>query len=421
MRAIVFGQSGLSKTAYLQAVLEEARAAKEDFEIINLGQAMQARDPDGRNPQLYPSIGTSEVQILRSFAQDDILRKINAQPNRDYVLNAHAVFRTDSGMVPGSDVEFFEKFSPGAIIIILDDFHYIHRRLQGSPFEKLTYANILEWRDGELFAAQAIANQVLRRAADELASWPFFVVPRGHHPNVIFRLLYEGDRKRIYSSFAITGASAAEKQQVSDFKARLAEAHVVFDPYTIVERGLLSHAETLLEEASEALESEEEVKTSYGALIETLEAAEIGGMLDLRSDFVAQEALPGIATFTHEPSEEERLCRADVVSAKLFEPYRFRLDEALSLLGAVDGQIIRRDYLLIDQSQIVCARVPWDADRDKPWVSAGSQSELTYAKLKGRPRFVVCEGKRASMSPWIREHATQLFRTVEELEEHLGR
>jgi len=95
------------------------------------------------------------------------------------------------------------------------------------------------------------------------------------------------------------------------------------------------------------------------------------------------------------------------------------MDELQSLRGTVDGQIISRDYLLIDQSQIISALIPMNPQTGKPEISAGSQSELTYAKLTGKDRFVVWEGARARLSPWVEKHASELFNNLTALETRL--
>lgn len=97
----------------------------------------------------------------------------------------------------------------------------------------------------------------------------------------------------------------------------------------------------------------------------------------------------------YSPPTFDRSQREDDTAALLFDPpYRFALDELQNLKATVDGQILSRDYLLIDQSEVVCALIPWNVELKKAEISAGSQSELTYAKLIGRDRLVVCEGKK---------------------------
>jgi adenylate kinase len=256
VRAVVFGQSGLDKDDYLRKVLACAREAGRDFEIINLGEKMFERDHEGRDPKLYPTLPETEREMLRRWAQESVLNDVDREPEKHYLLNAHAVFRTDTGMTPSADIKFLSKFSPDVIIVLIDDFHYIHRRLRGTPSERLSFSNILEWRDAEIFGAKMIAQQLFQgsRSPSDRRDWKFFIIARGHDPRLIFRLLYGREQHvRIYSSFAITGASAEENARIDAFKQRLANRYIVFDPYKIVERGVLSFAESLLEEIAESL------------------------------------------------------------------------------------------------------------------------------------------------------------------------
>jgi len=96
MRALVFGQSGLRKGDYLSAVQKVAPSDGPNFEIINLGERMQRIDPARRDPQLYPSLTVTEREMMRNQALEAIIREITENPKRDYVLNAHAVFKLDT-------------------------------------------------------------------------------------------------------------------------------------------------------------------------------------------------------------------------------------------------------------------------------------------------------------------------------------
>jgi len=429
MRAIVFGQSGLGKESYLRdEVLPIAKKHGHQFEVISLGKEMQKLDSWGRDPTSYPGLPVTERELLRRQALRKILDTVQANPHqkKDYVLIGHAVFETDTGLIPATDIDLFQSFTPDIVVVLIDDFHYIDRRLRKAQhYQYLSLANILEWRDAEITTAKAVAQQILPNGkSSSETDWRFFVLARAHHPKVLYRLLYERrNLQRIYSSFAITGATPVQEQRITDFKARLSKDHIVFDPYKLSERSIITLGVSLLEGASERLRGVGDIEQRYAQLVRSLRRRMSGsGVLknaSLRKKFETEEALPGLIDVTFSPTEREKKLREDRVSPDLFAPYRFRLDELISLQGAIDGQILGRDYLLIDQSNVVCALVPRSTSFKKPEVSAGSQSELTYAKFVGRDRLVVYEGKRNELSPWITEHSTKLFNSIKELESEL--
>lgn len=424
MRALVFGQSGVRKDDYLGEVREIAQREGRDFTIINLGERMQARDPAGRNPQIYPSLSVTERELMRNTALEDVVRETNALPNDDYVLNAHAVFRLDTGLIPAMDADLIDGFAPDLVVVLIDDFYYIHRRLRETPFSNLSYGAILEWRDAEITVSKSIAQELFPTltVTEGLPEWKFFVVARGHSPELLYRLFYErGSRLRIYSSFAITGANDEQRNRIADFKSRLAQDHIVFDPYKVVERGPLALGDALLEELAEQLRGRDSVDSAYSALCSELEAAGVDtDVLALRKEFDAKEVLPGLTDMRFQPSKSQQDLRDDATRGDVFGPYSFPLDELINLRPTVDGQIISRDYMLIDQSHVICALIPWGTGATpKPEISAGSQSELTYGALRGKKRYVVCEGRLDRLSPWVQQHATEIFESLEELEQRL--
>jgi hypothetical protein len=238
---------------------------------------------------------------------------------------------------------------------------------------------------------------------------------------MLYRLLYERETTtRIYASFAITGASEEDKAKIDAFKARLSADHIVFDPYKIIERGPLAMADALLTETAEALRDESDFVTAYAALRAAAIRATSGTKHESTIQWIdstnPRQVLPALADMSFAPSEQDRRRREDRPPESLFEPYHFDLYELDMLAPVVDGQIISRDYLLIDQSHVVCALIPWNDREKRPDISAGSQSELTYAKMAGKPSYVVCEGDRSRVSPWVVQHAKAVYRTLEELE-----
>jgi adenylate kinase len=180
MRAIVFGQSGIAKEDYIcKEVLPIAKAHGRAFEVISLGREMRKLDTFDRDPASYPDLPVTERELLRRQALSKILAEVEKKINKkkDYVLIAHAVFMVDTGLIAATDIDLFRRFSPDVIIVLIDDFHYVARRLkEANHYQYLSLADILEWRDAEITTAKAIAQQILRNGKTTRENdWRFFV------------------------------------------------------------------------------------------------------------------------------------------------------------------------------------------------------------------------------------------------------
>ena len=422
MRAIIFGQSGLDKEAYLNEVLTVAEANGHHFRLLNHGQRMQQLDPEGRDPEFYPTLPSSEQYLLRRQALQSLVDDALTNPEEDYVLNVHAAFRTPTGVTLAADGDLLRVFEPDIVVVLLDDFHFIQRRLTNTAYQELRPCDILEWRAVEITTARAISEWIFSDKHDwkHRDTWRFYVLMRGHHPEVLYRLFYERNKRlRIYASFGITGTTSSQDERIRHFKQRLSENHIVFDPYKISERVITSYCSSLIEEIAEQLRGADTVDQSYSHFIETIAPLlPASSGIDLQERFVPQEVLPGLMTLSYHPRTEE-LVREDSYPPALLKSYSFPIDMLQNLSATIDGQIQSRDFLLIDQSEIVCAYIPWNSREQKPDISAGSQSELTYGKHRGRITFAICEGSRHRVSPWVTGFVDRFFCSLKDLEDEL--
>ena len=82
----------------------------------------------------------------------------------------------------------------------------------------------------------------------------------------------------------------------------------------------------------------------------------------------------------------------------------------------IDGQIISRDFRLIDQSDIVIALIP--EVKGEPDISAGVQSEIQYAHYLPREVYVIWPSQKEP-SVWVEAMATKVFKGKKAFEEIL--
>lgn len=84
--------------------------------------------------------------------------------------------------------------------------------------------------------------------------------------------------------------------------------------------------------------------------------------------------------------------------------YRGKEDESVE-------EIVEGDKADIDASDIIIAFCP------KP--SVGTSMEVFYAWERGKTVIVYAPGD-APVSPWLRYHSTAIYRTAEEVADHIG-
>jgi hypothetical protein len=213
------------------------------------------------------------------------------------------------------------------------------------------------------------------------------VIPRDQGSELFFRLVSEPSTPKVYLSFAATGLPEEQRKEIEEFKAQVGARFIAFDPLALRERAVITTAQSL--------------------------AKEIDGVLR-----------PTLSNLVDQPREEDlrwKLMPLDERRALSLTEVRVG-DTALdgsqvgAILQAVDSQIISRDYLLIDQSDLVVMYIRMGPDG--PLISAGSQSEMIYAYSLGKPVYVVCAGGRAALSPWVTQFS-EVFETLPQALEFL--
>jgi hypothetical protein len=88
------------------------------------------------------------------------------------------------------------------------------------------------------------------------------------------------------------------------------------------------------------------------------------------------------------------------------------VDQVVQCAGDIDGQIYARDFLLIDQSDMIVSFIP-ELPGGLPGLSSGVERELQHAFEGSKEVYVVWQPKR-NPSPFITETATAVFASTEE-------
>lgn len=98
--------------------------------------------------------------------------------------------------------------------------------------------------------------------------------------------------------------------------------------------------------------------------------------------------------------------------SRSFDPVDLEL-----IANDIDGQIVARDFKLIDQSDMILIYFPQDAE-GRPIIAGGVQSELEHAAASTRDIVIVWESS-SYPTPFIEQRGDVLLRDLDELEDYL--
>ena len=360
MRAIVTGQVGMDKKAYLQRVAQLAADHGERVGLYNVGDIMYTEAPDVR-PGRILDLSLSRLQSIRRAAFKDIITDARDKPN--VIVNTHATFRWRHGLFAAFDLDQARALEPDTLICLVDNIETVHHRLHRDHHVDATLKDLMVWREEEIMATEILAQAL--QCSDR-----FYILSRGRTQETIetcFRLICRPGMRKVYPSFPMTHVMHMPKvmAEIDAFRAALARHFIAFDPGDVDEKLLLERA---------------------------VEAAR-----DSR-DFIAVD-------ITDEQGQVQQI----QVSVK----------QVLDVAGDIDGQIYMRDFKLIDQSDMIVSFVPElpGTNGPIPGLSSGVERELQHAYEHGKEVYVVWKPARTP-SPFITETATRVFASTEEAMAH---
>jgi adenylate kinase len=186
------------------------------------------------------------------------------------------------------------------------------------------------------------------------------VLSRGRQPHstaeTLYRLMYRPQMKKVYPSFPMTHIYdlPGTLAEVGEFRRVMAEKFITFDPGDVDEKLLADAALVAAREGRTHLE------------VATAE----GGRMSLK------------------------------------------VQDILSILPDIDGQIYARDFLLVRQSDLVISYIP-ELPSGKPGLSSGVERELQHAHDHARETYVIWKPAK-DPSPFITQTAHKVFRSTEE-------
>lgn len=376
MKIILTGQSGLNKGNFLDEVKKILETKSLSLEYASVGKKMIQKHIKKIGEHNILNLHKTELDLLRSYICETILRETTEiEDDKYHVVNSHAVFRWQHGLIPCLDLDFVLEYDPDIIICMIDDILSVKKGLKERGTDYFNFWELFAWREEEIWLSSFITESAEKLLEKDIS---FFIFPKSQGPESFANLITSPSLPKVYISFPITGIRESESQEIEKFKSCIMENFIAFDPYSIKDRKLTVAYYTV----------DQEIKENLSEPLEKLELK--------RNDTTKWQ--PHIDEFSpltltiFNFSESELLGR-----------------EILSVIKAIDRQIISRDYMLIDQSDFVIMYI--GSEDGIPRISAGCQSEMLYAYSHGIPVYVIFKDGERKLSPWVTEYS-ELFTDV---------
>jgi adenylate kinase len=269
MRAVVTGQVGVEKGAYLESVKQLALKQGMDVEVFHVGNMMYAEAPDVPAGRIL-NLPISRLNTLRRAVFKEILRL--SEKHEHVLINTHATFRWRHGLFSAFDFDQIKAFNADNYITLLDNAESVHQRLMRDHEIDHTLKDIMVWREEELLATEILAN-ILKGYGH------FYMVSRGRRvptTQTIYRLVFQSGMRKVYLSFPMSHVMDQPNilAEIDRFKIAINQHFICFDPADVDE--FILHK--LADEATQAGRDEIEVQAADGTVkLKTAEVVQISG------------------------------------------------------------------------------------------------------------------------------------------------
>lgn len=348
MIIVVTGMVGLSKKEYLEKVCRSARQIGKEVGLCSVGDMMYAEAPDVP-PGKILDISLKRLHSLRRSVFKDIIIRAGQVPH--LIVNTHATFRWRHGLFPAVDFDQMRQLSADMYICLIDGVVAMHLRLLEMHALEHSLKDLIVWREEEI-----ISTEMLCKGIDDKI--PFYCLARGGRQETtetFCRLLFQRHLKRVYLSFPMTAVSriAAVTKEIEEFRSLMKRLFICFDPGDLEE----AHLPVLARQAREQ------------------------GL-----DFIEVAALN--------------------------QPVRLSVEEVLQIERDVNSQIYARDFLLIDQADMIVSFVPALPD-GRAAISSGVERELQHAHEAAKEVYVIWTARQAP-SVFVTQTASKMFSSVAE-------
>jgi adenylate kinase len=343
MIVVVTGMVGIDKKSYLQKVCDYAKYRGNEILLCNVGDMMYAEAPDIR-PGKILDIPMKRLNSLRRSVFKDIVAKAETVSN--LIVNTHATFRWRHGLFPAVDFDQMRQLNADMYINLIDGVTALHHRLEREHEIQHSLKDLIVWREEEI-----IGTEMLCRGIGEHV--PFYCLARGveaETTKTFYEIIFEQHRKKAYLSFPMTHVAEmfGVRKSIDEFRVKVKEAIVCFDPADLEETYLPAKAHKAKENGLDHVE------------------------VELQSQNI-----------------------------------RLDLQQVLQIERDINSQIYARDFLLIDQSDMIISFIPTLPD-GRAAISSGVERELQHAHEAAKEVYVIWTSKQ-SPSVFVTQTATKVF------------
>ena len=343
MIVVVTGMVGVDKKNYLERVCRLAGENGKEVLLCNVGDRMYAEAPD-IPPGKILDIQMKRLNSLRRSVFKDIIAKAEKAPN--LIVNTHATFRWRHGLFPAVDFDQMRQLNADMYICLIDGVSALHTRLDVEHSAEHTLKDLIVWREEEI-----LGTEMLCKGIDERI--PLYCLARGMEElttETFYGLVFNGQSKKAYLSFPMTAVEGMEnvKNEIAEFRHKMKQSFICFDPGDLEE--------------------------SY---------------LPLKAKRASEKGLDYVEVTT------------------LGRKVRLDLHEVRQIERDINSQIYARDFMLIDQAEMIISLIP-ALDDGRASISSGVERELQHAHEAAKEVYVIWTAKQTP-SVFITQTATKVF------------
>jgi adenylate kinase len=347
MIIVVTGMVGVNKKSYLEKVCRMASEHGREVLLCNVGDMMYAEAPD-IPPGRILDIPMKRLNSLRRSAFKDIIEKSGKTAN--LIVNTHATFRWRHGLFPAVDFDQMRLLGADMYICLIDGIAVLHSRLESEHTVEHSLKDLIVWREEEI-----IGTEMLCKGIDDKV--PFYCLARGVENETVetfYRLAFENQAKKAYLSFPMTAIVDMEDviKEIDGFRNQMKQLFICFDPADLEEAYLPQKAH---------------------------KAKELG--LDN-----VEVSMPG-------------------------RKVHLNLQEVLQIERDINSQTYARDFMLIDQADMIISYIPAQPD-GRAAISSGVERELQHAHEAAKDVYVIWQAKQRP-SVFVTQTATKVFDSIE--------
>lgn len=347
MIIVVTGMVGIDKKRYLEKVCSYTISREKHTLLCNVGEQMYAEAPDIPAGRIL-DIPMKRLSSLRRSVFKDIIAK--AEKNENLIVNTHATFRWRHGLFPAVDFDQMRQLGADMYICLIDGVIALHTRLLREHQLKHTLKDLIVWREEEIIGTEMLCKGINEKV-------PFYCLARGGQTETsetFYKLAFRQKIKKAYLSFPMTHVSGMPdiQNQIDSFRRKMKQLFICFDPGDLEESYLPHYAEK-----------------AQQAGCDTIEIPVMG-----------------------------KTVKVSLQQIRQIEP-------------DINSQIYARDFMLIDQADMIISFIPTLAD-GRAAISSGVERELQHAHEAAKQAYVIWTAKHEP-SVFITQTATKVFGDVD--------